>query len=96
MFSEQVWEGGFREPGMARWPGRIAPGTATHAIASTLDIHPTIMAVAGLSLPTDRYFSRMTVTRTASSVVLTKPRAMLATFFTARRRGQTQQRKSMQ
>ena len=32
----QVWEGGFREPGMARWPGRIAPGTATHAIASTM------------------------------------------------------------
>ena len=59
MFSEQVWEGGFREPGMARWPGRIAPGTATHAIASTLDIHPTIMAVAGLSLPTDRVFDGM-------------------------------------
>jgi arylsulfatase A-like enzyme len=46
----QVWEGGFREPGMARWPGKIAPGSATHAIASTMDIHPTIMAVAGLTL----------------------------------------------
>eukprot|EP01051_Picozoa_sp_SAG22_P004457 SAG22_NODE_239_length_14182_cov_74.353050_6_plen_198_part_00 len=48
----QVWEGGFREPGMARWPGKIQPGTASHAIVSTLDISrgewgPTRTATAG-------------------------------------------------
>ena len=50
----QTWEGGFREPGMARWPGKITPGSASHAIVSTMDIHPTLLTLAGVPLPTDR------------------------------------------
>jgi len=50
----QVWEGGFREPGIVRWPGRVAAGSVSEAIVSTMDIHPTIIALANLSLPTDR------------------------------------------
>ncbi len=53
-YKAQVWEGGFREPGIARWPGRIPSGTLTRAIASTLDIHPTLLTIANVSLPTDR------------------------------------------
>ena len=44
-------EGGWREPALVRWPGRIAPGTVTQAIASTMDIHPTIMSLAGFKPP---------------------------------------------
>ena len=44
----QTWEGGWREPALVRWPGRIAPGTVTQIVASTMDIHPTIMSLAGL------------------------------------------------
>jgi arylsulfatase A len=50
----QVWEGGFREPGIVRWPGRIAPGSISQAIVSTMDIHPTLLGLAGVPLPTDR------------------------------------------
>ncbi|XP_034984367.1 arylsulfatase A [Zootoca vivipara] len=45
-----TYEGGVREPAVAYWPGRIAPGV-THELASTLDILPTVAALAGVRLP---------------------------------------------
>ncbi|XP_053111554.1 arylsulfatase A isoform X1 [Hemicordylus capensis] len=45
-----TYEGGMREPAVAYWPGRIAPGV-THELASTLDLFPTLAAVAGVPLP---------------------------------------------
>ncbi|NXN99257.1 ARSA Arylsulfatase, partial [Rhinopomastus cyanomelas] len=45
-----TYEGGMREPAVAYWPGRIAPGV-THELASTLDILPTLTALAGAALP---------------------------------------------
>ncbi|NXR14402.1 ARSA Arylsulfatase, partial [Semnornis frantzii] len=45
-----TYEGGMREPAVAYWPGRIAPGV-THELASTLDILPTLTALAGATLP---------------------------------------------
>ena len=49
-----LWEGGHREPAIASWPGRIAAGSVSDVLASTLDYLPTIAAVAGVRLPTDR------------------------------------------
>uniref|UniRef100_A0A8C0FQH6 Arylsulfatase A n=1 Tax=Bubo bubo TaxID=30461 RepID=A0A8C0FQH6_BUBBB len=45
-----TYEGGMREPAVAYWPGHIAPGV-THELASTLDILPTLAALAGAALP---------------------------------------------
>ncbi|XP_016158402.1 PREDICTED: arylsulfatase A, partial [Ficedula albicollis] len=45
-----TYEGGMREPAVAFWPGRIAPGV-THELASTLDVLPTLSALAGAALP---------------------------------------------
>eukprot|EP01052_Picozoa_sp_SAG31_P000778 SAG31_NODE_22_length_33849_cov_13.713096_26_plen_268_part_00 len=65
-----VGQGGFREPGIVRWPGKIQPGQASHAIVSTLDIHPTILAVAGIPLPLDRVFDGIDI----SAVLFNKNR----------------------
>jgi arylsulfatase len=46
-----TWEGGVREPFLARWPGRIAPGQVRHEVASTLDIFPTVARLAGAAPP---------------------------------------------
>jgi arylsulfatase A-like enzyme len=41
------WEGGYRVPCMIRWPGKIAPGSVSNEIVSSLDWIPTLMAAAG-------------------------------------------------
>lgn len=46
-----TWEGGVREPFIARMPGRIAKGKVVNGIASTMDLLPTIGALTGAKLP---------------------------------------------
>ena len=41
------WEGGYRVPGMIRWPGVIKPGTEINAIVSHEDWVPTLVAAVG-------------------------------------------------
>jgi len=49
-----VWEANLRMPALARWPGKIAPGTNTSALVSSLDLVPTILSiVANDSATTD-------------------------------------------
>jgi arylsulfatase A-like enzyme len=42
-----TYEGGFRVPCIARWPGHIKPGTVENGIFSGLDWFPTFLAAAG-------------------------------------------------
>ncbi|MEM7139788.1 MAG: sulfatase [Actinomycetota bacterium] len=49
-----TYEGGQRVPGIIRWPGRIPAGRESSAIASQIDLYPTLAAICGLELPTDR------------------------------------------
>ena len=46
-----LWEGGHRVPAIAYWPGKIRPGTVTDQTAMTMDLLPTMAAVAGAPLP---------------------------------------------
>jgi arylsulfatase A len=48
-----TWEGGVRVPTIAWWPGKIAPNTTVDAIAGTIDLLPTAVAVAGGDLPAE-------------------------------------------
>lgn len=45
------WEGGVREPFVARWPGHIAAGTVCSEPAMTIDLLPTFVGLAGAKLP---------------------------------------------
>jgi arylsulfatase A-like enzyme len=47
-------EGGVRIPYLMQWPGRIAAGKVFDAPVVSLDVLPTIMAAAGVPLPTDQ------------------------------------------
>jgi arylsulfatase A-like enzyme len=49
-----TFEGGMRVPFIARWPGRIPPGTRSDAVAAAIDVFPTALALAGVPLPEDR------------------------------------------
>jgi arylsulfatase A len=48
-----TWEGGYRVPGIASWPGKIKPGI-THEVASGMDLFNTSLALAGVEIPKDR------------------------------------------
>ena len=48
-----TWEGGMREPAIFRWPGKVKRGTVLE-MGSTLDLLPTIAALTGGKVPTDR------------------------------------------
>ncbi|MBM4035430.1 MAG: sulfatase [Planctomycetes bacterium] len=47
-------EGAMRVPCIARWPGRIPPGTTCGELCTTMDILPTFARLAGADLPRDR------------------------------------------
>lgn len=49
-----TFEGGMREPGIFRWPGKIGAGTETSQPASILDLLPTLAELAGAQAPDDR------------------------------------------
>jgi arylsulfatase A len=48
-----TWEGGYRVPAIACWPGNINPVT-THEVVSAMDLFTTALVLAGVSVPKDR------------------------------------------
>jgi len=48
------FEGGFRVPFIARWPGVISPGTTNSEMAMNFDLFVTCLGLAGVPLPGDR------------------------------------------
>jgi arylsulfatase A-like enzyme len=50
-FKGQLYEGGHREPFIARWPGRIAPGTESTALLAHVDMIRTFASLVGQKLP---------------------------------------------
>jgi len=54
-----TFEGGVRVPGIAYWPGMIAPGRASDEVFDLMDLFGTTLKLAGVSadkLPADRYY----------------------------------------
>jgi len=45
------WEGGHRIPLIARWPGKIAPGSTSDEIVCLVDLMATVAAIAGVEIP---------------------------------------------
>ncbi len=48
------YEGGYRVPFIARWPGKIPAGAASEEVAATIDLLPTFAKLAGGAAPDDR------------------------------------------
>jgi arylsulfatase A-like enzyme len=50
---QQLYEGGIRVPMLARWPGRIEPGTVTDHLSAQWDVLATIADIVGAEVPQD-------------------------------------------
>jgi arylsulfatase A-like enzyme len=48
-----AWEGGHRVPFIARWPGKIRPGTTCDETTCHVDLMATLAALLGVKLPPD-------------------------------------------
>lgn len=48
------YEGGYRLPCIARWPGKVPAGRSNDAIFATIDFMPTFAKLAGFDAPADR------------------------------------------
>jgi len=49
-----AYEGGFRVPCIARWPGKIAAGSVSDELVTSMDLLPTLAKLAGGQPPRDR------------------------------------------
>jgi arylsulfatase A len=49
-----LYEGGFREPGIIRWPDKTKPGQVCDEPVCNLDVLPTFCEIAGVAPPADR------------------------------------------
>jgi arylsulfatase A-like enzyme len=49
-----TWEGGQRVPCVMRWPNKIASGTVSEALVTSMDFFPTFSKLAGESVSTER------------------------------------------
>ena len=50
----KTWDGGLRVPMIARWPGKIPAGVVNSSPAASIDVMPTILKAASVSVPSDR------------------------------------------
>jgi len=51
-----LWEAGHRVPAIAKWPGRIQPGTVTDETAMGMDLLPTMLELSGTPAPAGHRF----------------------------------------
>jgi len=49
-----TWEGGMREPGIAWWPGKVPANRVSLELATTMDLLPTFVSLAGGKVAEDR------------------------------------------
>ena len=52
-YKAHIWEGGHREPLIARWPGRIEPNTVSDQLVGLNDLMATCAAITDRELPND-------------------------------------------
>jgi len=71
-------EGGVRMPGLARWPGKIDPGSTCAVPVIGSDVFPTVLSIAGIESPTDRTIDGVNVAPvlTGESTTVARPQPL--------------------
>lgn len=61
---QTTFEGGMREPAIAWWPGKIKHSQLSSQVATLMDIYPTLMQLADISLPKGVFFDGQSLVAT--------------------------------
>jgi len=75
-----TYEGGLREPALVWWPGKIPAGAVSDSIVSEMDVLPTVVKLAGGSVPTDNKIDGLDVWPLLSGQTKESPRKILVYF----------------
>ena len=76
----QSYEGGFRVPMLACWPGRIPAGSMCSEPVMNIDLFPTCLSLAGLTPPPDRIIDGRDITGLLEGTVKKSPHDALFFF----------------
>ncbi len=68
-----AWDGGHREPFIARWPGKIPAGTTNDEIICLTDLMATCAAIVGATLPSNAAEDSFNILPALSGQKLNKP-----------------------
>jgi arylsulfatase A-like enzyme len=83
-----MWEGGYREPCVMRWPGKIPAGTKCDELASTIDMFPTVAKLIGAQVSPDRKIDGKDIwTLMSGAPGATTPHDVLWCFYDRQLRG---------
>ncbi|MFW5861995.1 MAG: sulfatase [Spirochaetota bacterium] len=83
----QSYEGGFRVPFIAKWPGRIPRGKENPAVVMNIDLYPTLLSLAGVGLPRDRIVDGKNISRQLTGKSYRSPHDALYFFHYDRLEG---------
>ena len=83
----QSYEGGFNVPMIARWPGRITPGSVSNQPAMNIDFLPTLLSIAGVDTPQDRIIDGKNITGLLTGQQQETPHKMLYFYHHAELEG---------
>jgi len=83
----QSYEGGFNVPMIARWPGRITPGSVSNQPAMNIDFLPTLLSIAGVDAPQDRIIDGKNITGLLTGQQQETPHKMLYFYHHAELEG---------
>jgi arylsulfatase A len=75
------WEGGFRVPGIVKWPAKIAPGRVSNELVTSMDLFPTLAAACGATVPADRVIDGLDITDVLLDPDAASPRSVFAYYW---------------
>jgi N-acetylgalactosamine-6-sulfatase len=85
-FKGSTYEGGIRVPAVARWPGRITPGTVSEQVCVTMDFTASIARIGGARPPAAFAFDGIDILQLVEGKQPVQPRTI---FWRIRRGEQT-------
>ena len=68
-----VYEGGIRVPGIIRWPGHTTPGSESDEPVCGVDLLPTLCAITGVEVPSDRKIDGVNILPILENKPITRP-----------------------
>ncbi|HEX3869112.1 MAG TPA: arylsulfatase [Pirellulales bacterium] len=58
-----IWEGGFREPFLVRWPQKVPAGTVSDQVVCLTDVLATLASIVGVTIPADNAEDSLDISR---------------------------------